>query len=106
MYRAMRTNLEMKCTHFVFERLEPLLSQSLSEPLPAPVLSLQSVLRHRVALEGAVPPGHAQGGASMAGHTGEALAAWETEHRHLVKAHGALSACKLGPLQDGANWLR
>ena len=34
----MRTNLEMKCTHFVFERLEPLLSQSLSEPLPAPVL--------------------------------------------------------------------
>lgn len=101
----MRTNLEMKCTHFVFQCLEPLLSQSLSEPLPAPVLSLQCMLRHCVALEGAVPPGHAQGGASMAGHTGEALAAWETEHRHLVKAHGALCACKLGPLQDGANWL-
>lgn len=63
------------------------------------------MLCQRVSLEGAVSLHHAQGGTSMAGHTGEALAAWETEHRHLVKAHVALRACKLGPPQDGPNWL-
>lgn len=102
--RAMQTNIGMKCTHFVFQRLHPLFSQSFSEPLSAPVPLLQCVLRHRVSLEGAVPPHHAQGGASVAGHTGEALAAWEAEHCHLVKAHVALHTCELWPLHDGANW--
>lgn len=102
--RAMQTNVEMKCTHFVFQSLEPVFSQSFSEPLSAPVPSLQCMLCHRVSLEGAVSLHHAQRGTSTAGHTSEALAAWETEHRHLVEAHVALSTCKLGPLQDGPNW--
>lgn len=98
-------NVETKCTHSVFQRLKPLFSPSLSEPLSPPVPLLQCMLCHCVFFEAAVPPHHAQGGTSAAGHAGEALAAWETEHRHLVKAHVALCACKLGPLQDGLNWL-
>ncbi len=103
--RAMQTNVEMKCTHFEFQSLQPVLSQSFSEPLSAPAPLLQCMLCHRVSLEGAVPLHHAQRGTSMAGHAGEALAPWETQHRHLVKAHVTLCTCKLGPLQDGPNWL-
>lgn len=101
----MRADVEMKCTHFVFQRLESLFPQPLSESLSAPVPLLQRVLCQRVSPEDAVSLHHAQSGASTAGHTGEALAAWETEHRHLVKAHVALRAWKLGPPQDGPNWL-
>ena len=103
--RAGQTSVGMKCTHFVFQCFEPLFSQSLPEPLSAPLPLIQCMLRHRVSSEGAVPLRHAQGGSSMAGHTDEALAAWEAEHRHLVKAHVALCTSKLGPLQDRANWL-
>lgn len=89
----------------MFQCLEPLFSLSFSKPLSVPLPLLQCMLFHRVYLEGAVPPRHAQGGTSMAGHTGEALAAWETEHCHLIKAHVALCTCELGPLQGGPNWL-
>lgn len=101
----MRTNLEMKRAHVVLQCVESLFSQPLSESLSAPVPLLQRVLCQRVSLEDAVSPHHAQSGASTAGHTGEALAAWETEHRHLAKAHIALRAWKLGSPQDRPNWL-
>lgn len=101
----MQTNLKFKCTYFVFQCLEPLFSQSFTEPLSALMPLLHCMLCHRVPLEGAVPLHHAQGGTSTSRHTGKALAAWEAEHRHLVKAHIALDTSELGPLQDGPNWL-
>lgn len=53
-----------------------------------------------------MPLPHAQRGAAAAGHAGEALAAWEAEHCHLVEAHAALRARKLRPPQDGPNWIK
>lgn len=94
-----------KCTYSVLQRVEPLLSPSFPELLSAPLPPLQCVLCHRVPLEGAVPLRHPQGGTSTSGHTGEALAAWETEHRHLVEAHIALFTSKPGPFNDGPNCL-
>lgn len=51
-----------------------------------------------------MPACHAQCGPSMAWHTGEALAAWEAEDCHLVKAHIALHTCEPRSPQDGPNW--
>lgn len=62
---------------------------------------LQSVLRQRVPLQGAVPLRHSQAGTPVAGHAGEALAQRKTELQHLVKTDFALFACKLGPPEDG-----
>ena len=89
----------------MLQSLQSLLSQAHAEPLSAPVPSLQGMLSQRVTLEGAVSMPHAQCGAAAAGHAGEALAAWEAEYGHLVEAHAALCAPKLGPPQDGPNWI-
>lgn len=86
-------DVEIKRTHFVFQRLKPLSSQSVSELLFAPVPLLHCVFCNCVPLEGAVLPHHAQGGTSSTGHTGEALTARETEHRHQVKAYITLPVC-------------
>lgn len=50
-----------------------------------------------------MPLSHAQGGPSVAGHAGEALAQRKTELQHLVKADFALFARKLGPPEDGTS---
>lgn len=83
---------DAKQARLVLQRLESLFSASLSEPLPAPVPLLQGVLRQRVPAQAAVPLPHAQGGPSVAGNAGEALAQREAELQHLVKADFALFA--------------
>lgn len=98
---GIRETVEAKRAHFLLRCLESLFPPSLSESLPAPVPSLQGVLRQRVPLQGAVPLPHAQGGASVAGYAAEALARRKAELPHLVEADFAPFAGKLGPPEDG-----
>lgn len=78
-----------KSAHLQFESLQLLLPESVEEFFPAQEPLLHGKLGERVRAEDAVAMHHAQSASSPTGNTGESLAPWEEEHRHLVKCHVA-----------------
>lgn len=70
-----------------FDRVEFLLLQVVSEHISVDPLLLLGKLPQGVLPDPAVPAGHAQCAAALAGHAGEALPPAEVVHRHILKMH-------------------
>lgn len=81
------------------------LLQVISQHVPVYALLLFGKLAERVLPYRAVSTRHAQGAASLTGHTGKALPPAEIIHRHLLKMH-PLSSHPLLSLQDRRGWRR
>jgi len=64
-----------------------LLLQVISEHVSVDPLLLHSKFPQGVLPDPAMPVGHAQRAASLAGHAGEALPPTEVEHGHILKMH-------------------
>lgn len=70
-----------------FDRVEFFLLQVVSEHVFVNPLLLQGEFTQRVLPDPAVPVGHAQRAASLAGHAGKTLPPTEVVHRHILKTH-------------------
>lgn len=81
--------------------VELLLVEVLAQCVPVADLLLPGELPQRVASDGAVVAGHAQGAAPLAGHAGEALPAGEVVDRHRIEAHLLSPRRRLVLSEDG-----
>lgn len=68
-----------------FDGVELLLLQVISEHVPVDPLLLQGEFSQGILPDPAMPVGHSQRAASLAGHAGEALPPAEVVHRHILK---------------------
>lgn len=91
----------MSACHLEFDGVEFLLLEMVPQHVPVDPLLLHGKLAEGVLPDPAVPVGHAQRAAALAGHASEALPPAEVVHGHLLKVHPPRAQTLLS-LQDGA----